>query len=217
MSERDYRTNTYVSNRELLCKASVQDLEDKYEAECLYEYRNLVKKIMDARAEVQRLSAQPKSEASIKEIETQISRYNVQLSVMESTYPLRYVIQRLREKEQAEPVVNEVHEEPSQTRLSLKERLAGTFGCFGLILFYGIRLIISILPFVMIDANFFVTLLLIGLETFLPFTTAIFWIWGLVCAINGVQDVWAIIYYIVFVVAWIPFYISTIASLFKRN
>ena len=122
MSERDYSKNTYVSNRDLLCRASALDINDKFEAECLYEYRNLVNKINDARAEIQRLSTQPKSEASIKEIETQISRYNVQLSGMESTYPLRYVIQRLREKEQANSVEHKQSQPTNQAPRPKKKK-----------------------------------------------------------------------------------------------
>lgn len=99
----------------------------------------------------------------------------------------------------------------------MKEKLIGIFGVFGIVLFYITRLIIAILPFVMIGGNFFVSLLLISINTFVPFASAVFWIWGLICAINGVQDVWAFVYYVAFAVIWIPFYISTIASFFKKN
>lgn len=104
---------------------------------------------------------------------------------------------------------------------TIKDKLFNTLGIAGVILYYIITLIITVLPFVMIGANFFVTLLLLAINTFLPFTSAIFWIWGLVCAINGVQDIWAIIYYILFVIMWIPYYISIIvsiiASFFKKD
>lgn len=99
----------------------------------------------------------------------------------------------------------------------MKEKLVGIFGGFGMVLFFITRLIIAILPFVMIGGNFFVTLLLISINSLVPFASAVFWIWGLVCAIKGVQDIWAIIYYIVFVVVWIPFYISTIVSVLKKD
>lgn len=99
----------------------------------------------------------------------------------------------------------------------MKEKFKNIFGSFGGILFLFSRAIVSILPFVMIGGNFFLTLLLIFINTFVPFASAVFWIWGLVCAIQGVQDVWAIIYYIVFVIVWIPFYISTIISFFTKE
>ena len=99
----------------------------------------------------------------------------------------------------------------------MKEKLFSMFGAFGIVLFYISRLIIAILPFVMIGGNFFVSLLLISINSLVPFASAVFWIWGLVCAINGVQDIWAIIYYIVFAVVWIPFYINTIVAVIKKD
>lgn len=100
---------------------------------------------------------------------------------------------------------------------TLKEKLSDMLGTFGIILYFMSRLMIAVLPFVMIGGNFFVTLLLIAINTFVPFASAIFWIWGLVCAVQGVQDIWSILYYIVFVVAWVPFYISTIVPVFSKK
>ena len=123
MSERDYGTKTYVSNRDLLCKEStLYCVHDKYEMECLYKYRDLVKKIKELQAEIQKLSTQPKSEASITYIEAQIRRYNIQLSGMESEYPLRYVIQRLREKEQASSVEYKQSQQKNQTTRPKKKK-----------------------------------------------------------------------------------------------
>ena len=99
----------------------------------------------------------------------------------------------------------------------MKEKLINALGSFCVILYYILQTIVSVLPFIMIGGNFFVTFLLILVNMFLPFASAIFWIWGLVCAIQGVQDIWAIIYYVAFVVVWIPFYISTILSVFSKK
>ena len=99
----------------------------------------------------------------------------------------------------------------------MKEKLISSLGSFGGILYFIIRMIISILPFVMIGGNFFLTLLLISINTFVPFASAVFWILGLVCAIKGVQDIWAIIYYVAFALIWIPFFISTIVSMFSKK
>lgn len=108
--------------------------------------------------------------------------------------------------------------EARQNRMSsVKEKLTTTFGVFGSIIYFVIRTIVYVLPFVMIGGNFFLSLVLIGINTFVPFTSVVFWIWGLICAIKGVQDVWAILYYIAFAVIWIPFYISTIISFFSKN
>lgn len=95
---------------------------------------------------------------------------------------------------------------------SVKERLLSSLGCGWILLYYLVRIIVAVLPFLMIDANFFVNVLLIGINMLVPFASVFFWIWGLVCAVNGIQDVWAILYYIVFVVVWIPFYINLIVS-----
>lgn len=110
-----------------------------------------------------------------------------------------------------------VDDSPKEPKTTLKEKILSTLGIFGYVLVFIIRSIISVLPFVMIGGNFFVTFLLIGVSYFLPLSTIIFWIWGLICAITGVQDIWAIIYYIAFIVIWIPFFISTIVSIFSKK
>ena len=101
--------------------------------------------------------------------------------------------------------------------MKLKEAIIEKLGCLGMVLYYAASLIVSILPFVMIGGGFFFSALLIAINYFFSPASAIFWIWGLVCAINGVQDFWAVLYYIAFVVIWIPFYISVLTSLFKKN
>lgn len=105
----------------------------------------------------------------------------------------------------------------SDKKFNLKDNFFSALGTFGAILYFILSLVISALPFMMIGGNFFVRLLLITIETFFPPISIVFWIWGLICAIQGVQDIWAIIYYIAFAVLWLPFYISIIASFFKRK
>lgn len=99
----------------------------------------------------------------------------------------------------------------------LKEKLQATLGVIGGILFYLISLTIYILPLVMIGASFWLDLLFFAILYFFPVSSIVFWIWGLVCAITGPQDAWAIIYYVLFVVMWIPFFFSTIAELFSSK
>lgn len=125
MSERDYSSleNQYVSNRVLLCNASVYDIKDKYEAKCLNEYLNLVGKVDDAHEQKANLQQHIKGQtkqakidelkSTIKDIENQIVQYNVTLSKMETEYPLYYVIQRIREKEQS---TQGKHKQPEQTK-----------------------------------------------------------------------------------------------------
>lgn len=94
----------------------------------------------------------------------------------------------------------------------MKEKLQTTLGAIGGIIFYLVSLTVYILPLVMIGAPFWLDLLFFGVLYFIPISSIVFWIWGLVCAITGPQDAWAIIYYVLFVVMWIPFFVSTIAE-----
>jgi hypothetical protein len=97
--------------------------------------------------------------------------------------------------------------------MNLREKLQTTLGAIGGILFYLISCGIYILPLIMIGASFWRNLLFFAILYFFPVSSIIFWIWGLVCAITGPQDAWAIIYYVLFVVMWIPFFVSTILDL----
>ena len=97
--------------------------------------------------------------------------------------------------------------------MNIKEKLQISLGTIGGILFYLISFTVYILPLVMIDASFWLDLLFFAILYFFPVSSIVFWIWGLVCAITGPQDAWAIIYYVLFVVMWVPFFFSTIAEL----
>lgn len=112
-------------------------------------------------------------------------------------------------------------EEPKEPRKGIKERLINYFGTFGIYLYFAFTLFLAAFPFIMIDSNFFVTVLLAFVNLLIPFASVIFWAWGLICAINGPQDIFAIIYYIIFVIAWVPYYISVLLSvlgtLFEKN
>ena len=101
--------------------------------------------------------------------------------------------------------------------MNIKEKLQTTLGTIGGILFYLVSLTIYILPLVMIGASFWWDLLFFAILYFFPVSSIVFWIWGLVCAITGPQDAWAIIYYVLFVVMWIPFFFSSIAELFSSK
>ena len=110
-----------------------------------------------------------------------------------------------------------IHTYEEEQKETFKEKNSSALGVFGVVLYFIIRIVVAILPFVMIGGSFFLTLLLISINTFVPFASAVFWIWGLVCAIKGVQDIWAIMYYIAFALIWIPFFISTIVSMFSKE
>ncbi|MBE6729675.1 MAG: hypothetical protein E7568_05535 [Ruminococcaceae bacterium] len=98
----------------------------------------------------------------------------------------------------------------------LKDKLFNALGSFGIIIYYIFNLFILALPFIMIDVNFILTIIFVAVEMFIPVTSIVFWIWGLVCAIIGEQDVIAIIYYIAFAILWVPYFISVIKSIFKK-
>ncbi len=100
--------------------------------------------------------------------------------------------------------------------MTIKEKIIVKLGCLGVALYYALSLLISVLPFVMIGGGFFFGLVLISINYFIPLTSIIFWFWGLICALKGVQDIWAILYYVLFVVMWIPFYIGILKALFKK-
>ncbi len=104
-----------------------------------------------------------------------------------------------------------------EPKMTFKEKVLGTLGGFGFIFVFLLRILIATLPFVMIGGNFFFTLLLVSVNYFIPLTSVVFWVWGLVCAIQGVQDIWAILFYITFIAIWIPFFISTIISVFQKR
>ena len=100
---------------------------------------------------------------------------------------------------------------------TMKEKLMNAVGTVGIILYYLVSLFICVIPFVMIGASFFLNVIFFAIVQFFPATSIIFWIWGLVCAIKGVQDIWAIIYYILFVVLFVPFFISAVLDLFSSK
>lgn len=87
----------------------------------------------------------------------------------------------------------------------MKDKLIEMLGVAGLVLYYIFRLVASIMPFVMIGASLFATIILILISGYFPLATPVFWIWGLICAFKGPQDFWAFAYYILFVIVTIPF------------
>ena len=94
--------------------------------------------------------------------------------------------------------------------MSLKEKMSDTFGTVGLILYLIIGLAVPVLPFVMINLPFWLSLIAIAFCYFVPVSSVIFWVWGLICTIQGPQDIWAILYYIACVVLFLPSFISTV-------
>lgn len=98
----------------------------------------------------------------------------------------------------------------------MKEKLSTTLGCLGAIIWFFVTGLVAYLPFAMINASFWLNLLLFTIAFFYRPSMVIFWIWGLVCAIQGTQDVWSIIYYILFAVLFLPYYISVVIELIGK-
>ena len=99
----------------------------------------------------------------------------------------------------------------------MKEKLINTLGTVGIVLWYLVSILIAVMPLVMIDAPFLLNLLLLAIVMYIPATSGIFWIWGLICAICGPQDAIAVIYYVLFAVMFLPYFINSILSLFNKR
>ena len=167
---------------------------------------------MDTQTETQYKELQKRRAESMRRIE----EHRMQLHYLAETKELKAVLtaQRLEATFQSNyghpqniTRQNEKPQKPTE-KSSIKEKLVNTFGAFGGVLYFIISAIVTVLPFVMIGGGFWFSFLLICLNAIIPFASAVFWIWGLVSAIKGVQDVWAIIYYIIFAVVWLPYYFS---------
>lgn len=99
----------------------------------------------------------------------------------------------------------------------MKEKILNAFGALGAILWFVISTLVYVLPFVMIRASFWLNLLFFGIVQLFPASSIIFWVWGLVRAINGVQDIWAIIYYVLFAIMFLPFFMSIVLDIFQKK
>lgn len=98
----------------------------------------------------------------------------------------------------------------------MKEKLAGTLGCFGVIIYYVFASAVFIMPFFVIDINKWLAVLLFGVQWFMPETSIIFWIWGLVSVIQWHSGTIAIIYYIMTAVIFLPFFISLVYGIIEN-
>lgn len=100
---------------------------------------------------------------------------------------------------------------------NIKDKLLNTLGFVGVILWYLVSLLIAVMPLVMIGASFWMNILFFGIDLIFPPSSIVFWIWGLICAIQGPQDAWAIIYYVLCAIMFLPFFISSILDIFNKH
>jgi hypothetical protein len=86
----------------------------------------------------------------------------------------------------------------------IKDYLLSSLGFAGVVLYFVLGLAISILPILMFDIHWIAYLILCSISIFvlskIPFATEILWIIGLFGAISGKQDIFAIIYYVMFAI-----------------
>lgn len=97
----------------------------------------------------------------------------------------------------------------------MKEKLQSALGSFGGILYWILIILIGVLPLVMIGTPFWLDFIILAVCAFIPYLSLPLWIWGLVEAIKGPQDIFAIIYYIATVVIFLPTIISIFSGLFN--
>lgn len=99
----------------------------------------------------------------------------------------------------------------------IKEKLVGLFGTFGLILYGAISILLAFCPLIFLDFGLLIDILIIAVISFFPvlgaIVNAVVWIWALVVCIQGPQDIFAIVYYILFVINFYPY----VRAIFHRN
>ena len=112
---------------------------------------------------------------------------------------------------------NEGKQKKSQkSGYSFKDKITDSLGIFGTALYYLFSLAATILPIVMIHPSFILSFLCFMIMEIFPLSKVVFWVWGLVGAINGPQDAWAIAYYILCVVILIPSFIVSITNIVRK-
>lgn len=88
----------------------------------------------------------------------------------------------------------------------MKEKLVNLLGSIGIVIFYIVSLLLSALPLIMIGAPFIVDVVILLVANIVPFGTTVLWIAGLIFAIIGNQDIFSIIYYVVSIFIFWPFF-----------
>ena len=84
----------------------------------------------------------------------------------------------------------------------LKDFLLTSLGTFGILLFYAISLFLTIYPLIMFEMSWWLYMILVLIVQLvivnIPFGIEVLWIIGLIGAISGEQDIFAVIYYVLF-------------------
>lgn len=84
-----------------------------------------------------------------------------------------------------------------------------------------ISVILLMLPYTVIHFNDYLLYAIIAVIVFFTmentYVLMIYWLIGLICAIVGSQNVWAIIYYFAFAIIWIPFFKDILLSVIEKH
>ena len=109
-----------------------------------------------------------------------------------------------------------------QRESKFKDTLVNLLGTAGYVLWFLISGVFTVLPFVMIDVSWWVTIILIVAYVLIPAIIPIipvefgFWIWGFVCAVSGPQGFLTVLYYIAFGMKYVlPFVFTIISATFN--
>ena len=79
----------------------------------------------------------------------------------------------------------------------MKDKILGTLGAAGFVVWYIAALIISILPWIVMPFGFLITSIGIAICYFVPILNIPAWLVGFYYAVTGPQDFWAFLYYAV--------------------
>ena len=109
----------------------------------------------------------------------------------------------------------------------LKDKLTSVFGTFGFILYYAVNIIFSFAPLFVLPFPIFVVFLLFLAMNILPYIgtviNVVLWLWALIVTINAPQDVFSVIYYVLFaancvriMLCFLPLFSKKIVSTQKK-
>ena len=102
----------------------------------------------------------------------------------------------------------------------IKDFLLTSLGTFGLLLFYAIGLLLTVYPLLMFKMSWWLYMILALIIQLIvvniPFGLEVLWIIGLIGAISGKQDIFAVIYYILFVLLVVPTVVRLVKIFFSK-
>ena len=102
----------------------------------------------------------------------------------------------------------------------MKEKLSYIFGSFGIILYYLILTVFSVIPFIILEFPLWLILVLTLLISFLPLigsiANVVFYILALVKAVSGPQDFITVLFYVFFAL-YVLYFLANLLFKSRRN